>query len=179
MSHQPILETPRLRLRPFRMADGDDVRRLAGERAVAETTLNVSHPYEDGMAEKWISNHRDWFERGEQVVFAITLQPDGTLIGAVGLQIHREDRRGELGYWIGVHYWDHGYCTEAARAVIAFGFEQFGLNRIQACHFARNPASGRVMQKVGMLHEGSLRQHTRKWERFEDIEIYAILRSER
>ena len=64
-------------LRPFRTADADEVQRLAGDRAVADTTLNIPHPYEDGMAEKWISNHRDWFERGEQAVFAVTLKPCG------------------------------------------------------------------------------------------------------
>ena len=66
-------------LRPFRTADAEAVQRLAGDRAVADTTLNIPHPYEDGMAEKWISNHRDWFERGEQAVFAVTLkQPCAT-----------------------------------------------------------------------------------------------------
>jgi [ribosomal protein S5]-alanine N-acetyltransferase len=176
MPRQPIIETPRLRLRPFRMADADDVQRLAGDQAIADTTLNIPHPYENGAAERWITNHRDWFERGEQVVFAITLQSDDRLLGAVGVQINREDQRGELGYWIGVPYWGQGYCTEAVRAILAYGFEQLGLNRIQACHFARNPASGCVMRNVGMQHEGSLRQHTRKDDHFEDIEIYGILR---
>ena len=165
-------------LRPFRTADAEQVQRLAGDRAVADTTLNIPHPYEDGMAEKWISNHRDWFERGEQAVFAITLRSDGTLIGAVGLRIEREDQRAELGYWIGRPYWGQGYCTEAARAVLGFGFQQLGLNRIYARHFIRNPASGRVMQKLGMSHEGRLRQHVRKWDAFEDLELYGILKSQ-
>ncbi len=210
MAKQPTLETARLRLRPFRMADAEVVQRLAGDRAVADTTLNIPHPYEDGMAEKWISNHRDWFERGQQAVFAVTLkQPcvaeepcatasseavpasspgpallagkqwhtsDDVLIGAVSLRIERDDQRAELGYWIGRPYWGQGYCTEAVRAVLSFGFQQLGLNRIYAGHFSRNPASGRVMQKAGMNCEGHLRQHTKKWDAFEDIEIYAVLR---
>ena len=98
------------------------------------------------------------------------------MIGAVGLRIEREDQRAELGYWIGRPYWNQGYCTEAARAVLDFGFEQLGLNRIYASHFTRNPASGRVMQKLGMTHEGRLRQHVRKWDAFEDVEVYAVLR---
>jgi ribosomal-protein-alanine N-acetyltransferase len=52
------------------------------------------------------------------------------------------------------------------------------LNRIFAHHFTRNPASGRVMQKLGMKHEGCLRQHFEKWDAFEDMEIYGILKSE-
>jgi [ribosomal protein S5]-alanine N-acetyltransferase len=178
MRCQPNLETARLALRPFRTADADDVQRLAGDRAVADTTLNIPHPYEDGLAEKWISNHRDWFERREQAVFAIALRAAGALIGCVQLQIHQEDERGELGYWIGKPYWNHGYCTEAGHAVLGFGFEQLGLNRIHARHFARNTSSGRVMQKLGMTYEGRLRQHVKKWNAFEDLELYAILKAE-
>jgi RimJ/RimL family protein N-acetyltransferase len=96
----------------------------------------------------------------------------------VGLRIEQEDDRAELGYWIGKPYWGHGYCTEAARAVIGFGFEQCQLNRIHASCFSRNPASGRVLQKIGMTHEGRLRCHAKKWDAFEDIEMYAILRGD-
>ena len=178
MPRQPTIETPRLLLRPFRMADADRVQHLAGDRAVADTTLNVPYPYEDGLAEKWISNHRDWFDRQEQAVFAVTLRPDGTLVGAVGLRIDADDQRAELGYWIGKPYWNQGYATEAARALLGFGFEQLRLNRVYAHHFARNPASGRVMQKIGMTHEGRLPQHVRKWDAFEDLELYGILRDQ-
>ena len=75
-------------------------------------------------------------------------------------------------------YWKQGYCTEAARAVLRYGFETRGLNRIGARHLARNPASGRVMQKLGMHYEGTRRQHVLKWGVFEDIVLYAILKSE-
>jgi RimJ/RimL family protein N-acetyltransferase len=143
---------------------------------VADTTLKIPHPYEDGLAEKWIANQREWFERHQQVVFAVTLRRGGTLLGATGLQLDLADLRAELGYWIGRPYWGHGYCTEAARATLDFGFEQLGLNRIFAHHFARNPASGRVMQKIGMTREGCLRQHVKKWDAFEDLELYGILK---
>ncbi len=179
MLRQPTLETQRLLLRPFQTADADDVRRLAGDRAVADTTLNIPYPYEDGMAEKWISNHRDWFEFREQAIFAVTLRAENTLIGAIGLRLHPHDDRAELGYWIGKPYWGQGFATEAGRAIVDFGFEQLGLNRIYAHHFSRNPASGRVMQKLGMIHEGRLRQHVRKWDAFEDLELYAILKADR
>lgn len=160
------------------MSDADDVQRLAGDRAVADTTLNIPHPYEDGRAEKWISNHADWFDCGEQAVFAITLQAGGSLIGAIGLRLRREDAKAELGYWIGREFWNQGYCTEAAEAIVRFGFEQLDLHRIYAHHFSRNPASGRVMQKLGMTHEGHLREHVRKWDDFEDLELYGLLKSE-
>lgn len=179
MRRQPTLETARLLLRPFHMSDADDVQRFAGDRSVADVTLDIPYPYEDGMAERWIGNHRDWFECGEQAVFAVTLRAETTLIGAVGLRLHPEDGRAELGYWIGKPFWNQGYCTEAARALIDFGFDALELNRIYAHHLTRNPASGRVMQKLGMIHEGHLRQHVKKWDVFEDLEFYGLLKIDR
>jgi RimJ/RimL family protein N-acetyltransferase len=82
----------------------------------------------------------------------------------------------EMGYWIGKPFWNHGYCTEAAKRLVRFGFEALQLNRILARHLSRNPASGRVMEKIGMQYEGCLRQHIKKWGVFEDLKIYAILK---
>jgi RimJ/RimL family protein N-acetyltransferase len=113
------------------------------------------------------------------VQFAITHREKGFLIGGIGLNnINKEHENAELGYWIGKPYWGKGYCTEAARTVLKYGFEVMRLNRIHANHYTRNPASGRVMQKIGMKHEGHLRQHVKKWGKFEDSEVYGILRSE-
>jgi [ribosomal protein S5]-alanine N-acetyltransferase len=178
MKEQPALKTERLLLRPFTLADAPDVLRLAGDRDIASTTLNIPHPYEPGMAEAWISTHPDAFDRGETVTFALARRADKTLIGAIGLRLEPEHRLAELGYWVGKPYWNQGFATEAARAVIGYGFEELGLNRIYASHLARNPASGRVMQKAGLVYEGRLRQRILKWGVFEDLEIYAILRSD-
>jgi|SRR5882672_11216998 len=178
MKERPTLETTRLILRPFTVADAPDVQRLAGDREIASTTLNVPHPYADGMAEQWISTHQAKYESGELANFAIVRRADNTLIGAIGLRINQQHTHAELGYWIGKPYWNAGYCTEAAHAVVAYGFEGLGLHRIHASHLTRNPASGRVMQKIGMYYEGCLRQHVNKWEVFEDLALYGILRGE-
>jgi RimJ/RimL family protein N-acetyltransferase len=145
---------------------------------VADTTSNVPHPYPDGAAEAWIGGHAQRFERREIMVLAVTLLHTGELAGCISLALRDNDDRAELGYWMGMPYWNHGYCSEAARALVAYGFEQMGLHRIYAFHFVRNPASGRVMQKAGMSYEGTLRQHVKKWERYEDLAAYGILRSE-
>lgn len=178
MQDLPTITTERLVLRPFALSDAADVQRLAGDRAVADTTLNVPHPYPDGAAERWISDHAERFERREILTLAVTLRDGGTLAGCISLRLHDEHDRAEMGYWMGVPYWNQGYCSEAARAVIAYGFKQMGLNRIYAHHLVRNPASGRVMQKAGMVYEGALRQHIRKNGRYEDIASYGILRRE-
>jgi RimJ/RimL family protein N-acetyltransferase len=174
----PVIETQRLRLRPFEISDAKDVQRLAGDRAVADTTLNIPHPYDDGEAEIWISGHRDLFKKWEHAIFAIALRETGELVGAMGLHLNPRFNRAELGYWIGKPYWNNGYCTEAARRVVQFGFEDLLLNRIHAHHMSRNPASGRVMEHIGMRLEGTMRQHVRKWDKYEDIVCYAILRED-
>jgi ribosomal-protein-alanine N-acetyltransferase len=179
MKERPTLETERLILRPHNLGDAPELQWLIGDRDIAFTTLNIPHPYEDGMAEEWIQARQEKFEKGENVQFAIVHRAQGCLIGGVGLAIDKQNELAELGYWIGKPYWGQGYCTEAARAVLEYGFEVLGLNRVYANHFTRNPASGRVMQKIGMQHEGHLRQAIKKWGKFEDWEVYGILRSER
>jgi len=175
---QPTLTTERLRLRPFALRDARRVQTLVGAREIANTTLNIPHPYEDGMAEAWIRTHAPRYAADELATYAITLRDSEELVGAVGLVIDRAHARAELGYWIGVPYWNHGYATEAARELVRFGFEDLALQRIHAAHLVRNPASGRVMQKAGMRHEGRLRHHIVKWGVYEDVDVYGILADE-
>ncbi|MBI2847682.1 MAG: GNAT family N-acetyltransferase [Chloroflexi bacterium] len=179
MPEHPTLETERLILRLFTLDDAPEIYRLLQERDVADTLLNVPHPYEKGMAEQWIGAQQEAFGKRQSVNFAIVHKEEGFLIGSVSLgNINRAHGNAELGYWVGKPYWNQGYCTEAARAVLGYGFATLGLNRIYARHMTRNPASGRVMQKLGMKHEGTLRQDRKKWGKFEDFEICGILRSE-
>ena len=83
-----------------------------------------------------------------------------------------------MGYWIAPDAWNRGYATEAAAALLRYAFEDLGLHRVYARHLRRNPSSGKVMQKLGMTHEGRQREHVRKWEVWEDVEVYGILAEE-
>ncbi len=174
----PVIETDRLILRPFTMTDAADVMRLAGDWAIADTTLTLPHPYLEGMAEAWISTHQESFDTGRGVTFAITRKPDGILIGTISLMSIVSGHQGELGYWIGKPFWSMGYCSEAGKAILKYAFTDLGLVRVHACHFARNPASGRVMEKMGMRYEGCRRRHAKKGERLEDLMLYGILKDE-
>ena len=167
------LATERLLLRPFTLDDAPAVQRLVAAYEIAENTLLIPHPYPEGAAAEWISKLGTM---PDNHVFAIVLDAD--VIGAIGMEVQREHDRGEIGYWIGVPYWGRGYMTEAVRAVLGWAFESLGLNRVFAEHFTRNAASGRVMQKAGMRHEGSLRQHDKKWDAYLDVEVYGILDSD-
>lgn len=178
MTNQPQLRTERLLLRPFTPKDATIVQKLAGDKAIADTTLHIPHPYPDGQAERWISAHAPRFRDGRGAIFAITLPVVGQVIGSIGLVIVPDYQRAGLGYWLGEPYWGKGYMTEAASEVLRYGFAELGLNRICADHFARNPASGRVMEKIGMQYEGTLRQHVMKWGKFEDLKMYGILKNE-
>jgi len=175
---QPTIITKRLVLRPFRNVDVPRVTELANDERIARMTLLIPHPYTEHVAREWIATHRGRFERGEDVVFAVMKKDKEELIGAVGLTVVTEHERGDMGYWIGAPYWNQGFCTEAVRAVVAYGFEELKLNKICANHFTTNPASGRVMMKIGMTHEGVFRSHVEKWGEYIDIVNYGILRSE-
>jgi RimJ/RimL family protein N-acetyltransferase/uncharacterized damage-inducible protein DinB len=177
---QPTLHTDRLVLRPFALSDAADIQRLAGVREVAMMTANIPHPYPDGAAEAWIRGLEHSRSQGvmkaSELVFAITDRDGGALLGAVGLVQLPAHARAELGYWIARDAWGRGYATEAARAVLEFGFATLGLERIDATYMTGNPASARVMQKLGMVFESL---HPRLYRRdgvFRDSGRYAILR---
>jgi RimJ/RimL family protein N-acetyltransferase len=175
---RPTISTSRLVLRPFQIEDAKRVQQLAGHPLVAATTATIPHPYSDGIAESWIGQHLKWFQTGQGVQFAIVSRSLNTLIGCIDLSISAHQSRAELGYWIGVDFWNQGYCTEAAKAVIHFGFTNLNLNKITSRHLSSNPSSGKVMIKAGMRKEGLLRSEFLKNGQFHDLEVYGILRAE-
>ena len=104
----PVLETARLRLRPFSMDDAATVHALASAPDVAATTLNSPHPYPEGAAESWISTHGEAAASGNSVTWAIVRASDKVLMGAISIVLTRTHQRGELGYWLGVPFWNRG-----------------------------------------------------------------------
>ena len=174
----PVLKTERLVLRPLDLSDAKDVQRLAGDRRVAENVTLIPHPYEDGMAEEWINTLQPEFEAGTLCNFAIEDSQTGVLVGVIGLKLNSQFNHAEMGYWIGVPFWNQGFCTEAAEKVLEFAFRELKLFRVYAHHITRNPASGRVMKKLGMSHEGLQRKHVEVMDQYEDIELYGILAEE-
>lgn len=99
-------------------------------------------------------------------------------MGAVSLKLCLAHQRAELAYWLVMPYWNAGHMTEAARALVEYGFDKLHLNRIEAGHYRTNPASGRVMQKIGMQYEGTHRQHTLRFGQFEDRLVCGLLASD-
>lgn len=181
---RPELRTERLLLRPFQLNDSEAMEAIINDRLIASNTRTIEFPYPTGAAQVWINGHAESWLAGRSVVFAICngridskIRP-GELMGAIGLEIEEADQRAELGFWMGADFRGRGFCTEAARAVVEFGLQRLALNRIYAEHLLRNPASGRVLEKIGMRREGVLRRHCRKWGVFEDVAVLGILSSD-
>ena len=174
----PALQTERLTLRPLEPSDAPRIAELAGEREIARNTESIPHPYTEEDAREFIARTREDMESGRAAVLAICRRDDDALIGAAGLEFETSHGRARLGYWIGRPYWDRGFATEAVRALVRWCFEETGFERIYAEAFSRNPASRRVLEKVGMAHEGTLRRHFEKWGEKLDLEIYGLLRDE-
>ena len=170
-----MLETARLILRPLELSDIPQLVPLIGAHEVAVTTLRIPHPYTEEHARQFIAGSAELSSKNH---FGIFRRTDDQLLGGIGLRSEEEQQRAELGYWIGAPYWGNGYATEAARAVVDYGFTTLKLNRIYASHFQGNQVSGRVLIKIGMRHEGCQRGHILKWGEFLDSELYGVLRSE-
>jgi RimJ/RimL family protein N-acetyltransferase len=175
----PVLKTQRLILRPFKLSDSFEAAKLAGERLVSLTTGSLPHPYTAEMASHWITEHQKYLVEGTQAIFALENLFENNLVGCVSLHIDlAQPHRAELGYWIGKMFWGLGFATEAAGAVLHFGFSELNKEKIFARHFGMNPASGKVLTKIGMKPEGVLREHFVRWGVPHDIHHYSLLRSE-
>jgi ribosomal-protein-alanine N-acetyltransferase len=174
----PLLETPRLHLRPFTLADVPRLVTLAGDYEVAKNTLNIPHPYHESDARRWVQVTQENYQQQVGYAFAIELKATGEFIGGIGLTLERRFDRAEVGYWLGQPYWGQGLASEALAALLGFGFKKLGMNKIYATHLAENPASGRVMLKNGMVLEGELAQHTKRDGRYYDLWQYRLTRAE-
>jgi RimJ/RimL family protein N-acetyltransferase len=143
-----VLETKRLALRAARLEDAKAVAAIANDRRIAENTARIPYPYKLADAEQFIAGAN---KKGE-AAYLITLR-DGTIIGACGLMFHYDDTP-EIGYWLGVPYWNKGYATEALHALIDYAFTDLTHDALQAGARVTNPASRRVLEKCGFQWTG-------------------------
>jgi RimJ/RimL family protein N-acetyltransferase len=148
------IETERLRLRRHRPADAAAIAALLDDWAVVRWLSEVPFPYTVRDADEWILQAGRAWITGRDYQFVVTRAEDGAPIGHMGLTISTNGRVGELGYWFGRAFWKRGYATEAAQAVLAFGFLDLKLERIQAGYHPDNRASGRVLVKAGLMTDG-------------------------
>ena len=176
--HLPPLLTARLRIRPARMSDAQDLFDYSQDPEVARHVLWDAHQ-NIHQTRAYIRFLLKQYRSGQPSSFVIELARERRVVGTIGFMWYQqENRSAEIGYSLGRAYWNQGIMSEALRAVLQFGFETLNLNRIEAQHESDNPASGRVMAHVGMRHEGHLRQRIYNKGRYADVELYAILRED-
>jgi len=145
----PVLETERLILRAPRLGDAKVLAALANDKRIAENTRRIPHPYKRADADDFITAVN---APGGEVAFLITLREGGAVVGGCGVAL--QDGAPDLGYWLGVKYWNKGYATEAARAVVDFAFTELGHDTLSAGARVTNPASRRILEKCGFQWTG-------------------------
>ena len=177
-THLPTLETERLVLRPVRLTDAKDLFAYASDPEVSRHVLWET-PQSPAQSRAMLRSMLWQYRRGMPSSFAIALKESGRMIGTIGFMwVNTDHRSAEVGYSLSRAYWNQGLMTEALRRIIAFGFDEMKLNRIEAQHETDNPASGRVMAHAGMRCEGVLRQRVFNKGRFADVALYAIVRTD-
>ena len=143
--------TQRLTLRPGWPEDAPALVRAIAHEAVVRNLARAPWPYALGDAEAFLSLPR----AADEPRFQIVRRDDGRLIG--GIALVREDHGHELGYWLAPDHWNRGYATEAGRAVLDMARHALGLRQVHARHYVENPASGRVLRKLGFVETGRSR----------------------
>lgn len=172
----PTLRTDRLLLRPFADEDADDLWALHSDAHVLRYW--DSPPWTDrARADRFLATCRRLAEEGSGA--RVVIEHEGAFLGWVGLSEWNPDHRSaRLGFVLGATAWGHGYATEAARALLGWAFDALPLNRVQAEADTRNAASTRVLEKLGFVHEGTLREDCVVDGDVSDSFVYGLLRRE-
>ncbi|MEN0059520.1 MAG: GNAT family N-acetyltransferase [Bdellovibrio sp.] len=171
----PTLETSRLILRPIQLTDAENIFAYAKDPNVCKYTLWETHQsVQDSLS--YIKDYIfDYYSKGVPEPFGITLKENPqTVIGTVGcFWTSKQAKAMELAYAIGEEHWGKGLVAEASQAVMDYCFKEFALKRIQARCKVENKASSRVMEKIGMTYEGTLKSAIFHRNKFWDIAYYA------
>lgn len=177
-SRLPVLQTPRLMLRPLKMSDCQDVFAYSRDPEVARHVLWDAHQT-IGQTRGYLRYILRQYRNGDPSSYGIVLKESGHVIGTIGFMwLNAENRSAEVGYSLAREYWNHGLMTEALKAVLEMAFDVLKLHRVEAQHETDNPPSGRVMLKAGMRREGTMRGRLFNKGRFVDVDVYAILRED-
>jgi len=166
-----------VRLRPVREDDAADAYHLVTDDKVLANLAWDGPANEAGIA----GTYRRWEKEmvsGESYCFAIERVGPSGMVGCIDARFPRHPRQADIGYWLGVPYWNNGYMTEAVRLICHLCFKYLNSARIYATVFTGNTGSRRVLEKNGFSLDGTLRQHVFKRGQFLDSWFLTLLRSE-
>ncbi len=153
------------------------LRSFVRDPAITDCMLLIPYPYTRVDAAGWVRHCLEQARTQPHATELAIRRPDGFLVGAIGVLRHtgKGAHRGELGYWLAEAYRGRGLMTRAVRAVVAYGFGTLGLRRIEATAFVHNPASQRVLERAGLVREGTLAGWHVKGGRLIDACMFAIV----
>jgi ribosomal-protein-alanine N-acetyltransferase len=175
----PALETSRLLIRKLRAEDAESQHEYATDQEIASLGLWLKAYESLAESQEDIAHELEGYAKGANVTWAIEYKPENKMIGRISLMpFSQRNFRAELGYAMNRNYWGKGLMTEAAQRVVDFGFQELGLNRIEAICLPENTASKRVLEKVGMKLEGIKRESTFVRGKFDDLCLYSVLKRE-
>lgn len=170
------LRTERLLLRRIRQEDAPQVFAWMGDPQVCRFERWQPHPsvdYSRGYIREVFGDYQS------DRLYWWGIEHDGGLIGSIcAVGVDDGDEKATLGYCLAREHWSQGYATEALKAVLAFLFEEVGFHRLEASHSVNNPASGRVLQKAGLLLEGHAKEYYRCAAGFQDSDLYGLTRED-
>lgn len=173
-----VLRGKRIFIRPYEKEDEKAVYKVINCEGIYRTTLNIPYPYPKDQVAVWLhftiknSSYKKGYEWG---IFTY----EGTYIGNVGIvNIDYINNSGEVTYFIGQLYWNKGFATEAVQLMLAYGFQELGLERVQGRSMTCNPASLKVMQKCGFTYEGLARHEVFKAGKYVDVWHAAIIKED-
>lgn len=166
-------------LRKLTLADADSVTENVKDKEIIKWLLVVPYPYRKIDAVRFIRSRQNERRARKSFTFGISLKADKDVIGIIDLSdIDWDDKKAEIGYWIGKRFWGNGYMTEAINLMSRFGFRELKLNKIYARVFEGNIASMRALEKNNYRHEGILRDENYKYGRWIDEYYYGLIKSE-
>ncbi len=172
------LETPRLIIRRMNMDDARDIFEYGRDRMVARHVLWDAY-VSVSEARAYVRVMQRRYRLGEPASWCIELKETGRVIGTIGYMWYQRDHASaEVGYSLARDQWNKGIMTEALERVLQYSFEELNMHRVEAQHEVDNPASGAVMRKCGMQHEGRLRGRLMNKGRYVDVDVYGILRED-
>jgi RimJ/RimL family protein N-acetyltransferase len=166
-------------LRKLKATDADSITLYINDKSIVKWLISVPYPYKKNFAEQFIRSRFNERRTKKSFTFGVTLKSVDEVIGIIDLSdIDWEDKKAEIGYWIGKKFWGQGYMTEAINLTSEFGFRELKLNKIYARVFEGNQASMKILEKNNFRREGILRDEVSKFSRWIDEHYYGLLKSE-
>ena len=171
--------TPRMEIRPYQKSDADAVWPVLRHPLIFATTAFIPRDYPRSRVEWWIAFIESAARNRTGYEFGMFDRKTGRYIGNVGIiNVHRGNQSGSITYFIDPEFWNLGYASEGAEEMLRFAFEDLGLHRVGGTCMSCNPASRRVMEKLGFTFVGTVRDELCKEGTFIDIDHLSLLSEE-